>query len=260
MDTSEIRDLYDSCERREAAWPYFRRESTDRTTRMISQNGGNSMVCFSRLTAGDADGAIEAELAYFGALGLDFEWKLYSHDAPGDLKERLAAHGFAVGEEEAIMALDLEALPPALMEESPHDLRRVVDDRLFDDFVSLNLEAWPEDRHSEARFEAMRKTLREEGERMSAYVAYVEGRPVCAARIDFPASSPFASLWGAATLEPYRRRGVYTAMLALRAREAIARGYRFLTIDASPMSRPIVARHGFRLLALSNPCDSPGSP
>jgi hypothetical protein len=27
--------------------------------------------------------------------------------------------------------------------------------------------------------------------------------------------------------------------------EARQRGYRYLTIDASPMSRPIVARHGF---------------
>ena len=62
---------------------------------------------------------------------------------------------------------------------------------------------------------------------------------------------------GGATLEGFRKRGIYTAVLAARAREARERGYRFLTIDASPMSRPIAAKHGFRLLATSNPCDSP---
>ncbi|MCC6192435.1 MAG: hypothetical protein IT318_25685 [Anaerolineales bacterium] len=43
-------------------------------------------------------------------------------------------------------------------------------------------------------------------------------------------------------------RGRYTALLAARAQEARRRGVRYLTIDASPMSRPIVARHGFTYL------------
>ena len=60
--------------------------------------------------------------------------------------------------------------------------------------------------------------------------------------------SQFAGLWSGATLPAYRRRGLYTAVLAVRVQEAIRRGYHFLTIDASPMSRPIVARHGFQLL------------
>ena len=258
LEISAILEQYDLCERREAAFPYYKREQTDKTTRMISLGGADSMISWSALSSDDADEAIEGELGFFKALGSPFEWKLYSHDRPGDLKARLAARGFSIGEDEAIMALDLEELPEALLAQSPHDLRRVSDDRVFADFVELNTKAWPEDRHSEARFETIRKTLFEAGDRMSAYVAYVDGLPVCAARVDFPSASPFASLWGAATLEPFRRRGIYSAILGIRAREAIARGYRFLTIDASPMSRPIVARHGFRLLAISNPCDSPG--
>jgi hypothetical protein len=43
-------------------------------------------------------------------------------------------------------------------------------------------------------------------------------------------------------------------VLAARVQEATARGYRFVTIDASPMSRPIVARHGFRLLTMAWAC------
>jgi GNAT superfamily N-acetyltransferase len=256
MDIETIRELYDRHERREAAFPRCRREASGKTVRMISlEAGGHSFVIHSSLGAGEADAAIEEELRCFRGLGLRFEWKLYSHDRPADLKERLAAHGFRIGEDEAIMALELEGLPPELAREHPHDLRRVADEAGLRDYAAVNAAAWPED--AEVWMEAIARTLREEPERLSAWVAYVEGKPVCAARVDFPAHSPFASLWGGATLEPFRRRGIYTAMLAARAREAIGRGYRFLTIDASPMSRPIVTRHGFRLLSISNPCDSP---
>ena len=44
----------------------------------------------------------------------------------------------------------------------------------------------------------------------------------------------------------------------VRVQEAIERGYRFLTIDTSPMSRPIVARHGFRLLTYARDCEWKG--
>ncbi|MCB0228061.1 MAG: GNAT family N-acetyltransferase, partial [Anaerolineae bacterium] len=64
---------------------------------------------------------------------------------------------------------------------------------------------------------------------------------------------PFASLWGGSTLAGYRKQGYYTALLAVRLQEAIQRGARFLTIDASPMSRPIVQRFGFRQITTA--CD-----
>ncbi|HAP44245.1 MAG: hypothetical protein A2087_02095 [Spirochaetes bacterium GWD1_61_31] len=264
MTSIEIRDLYDHYERLGAAYPGYRREVGERTARMVSldrdpaggSEAGHDFLIHSRLDAANADAAIVAELAWFAALGHRFEWKLYSHDQPLDLKARLAAHGFAIGGDEAIMALELDSLPPLLRAVSGHDIRQVGCGASLDDYRAVNDQAWPDDA---AWLATMARILREQPQRMSAWVAYVEDRPVCAARIDFPEVSPFASLWGGATLEPYRKRGIYTAILAARAREAIDRGYRFLTIDASPMSRPIAARYGFQLLAISNPCDSPGS-
>jgi len=256
LDDRDILELYDRHERREAAYPRSRRETTDRVVRMIDLDpDGHHCVIHSRLTEADADAAIEGELAYFRALGRNFEWKLYSHDKPANLKARLAAHGFSIGGDEALMVLELDRLPPALAAGHPHDVRRVVDERGIADYAAVNAETWPED-HA-VWVESVAATLREAPERISVWVAYAEGRPVCAARIDFPERSSFASLWGGATLEGYRGRGIYTAILAARTKEAIGRGYRFLTIDASPMSRPIVAKLGFRLLAITNPCDSP---
>lgn len=253
MNSSKILELYDKYERMQALYPNYKREETGVTTRLISLAGGHNVVIHSSLTEDTADAAIQEELDYFKNLNLSFEWKLYSHDRPKDLKSRLAAKGFLIGEDEAIMALELSKLPAMLKVSSHHDIRRVTHDADFQDYVEVNRKTWPHDAQIHDWLEAIRITLRDDSDRMSAYVAYIDGRPVCSARIDFPKTSPFASLWGGATLEPYRKRGIYTAILAIRAQEAIARGYKFLTIDASPMSRSIVARHGFQLLSISNP-------
>ncbi len=258
VNTSEMLELYDRYERLEADYIRCRREKAGKILRMISLDPrGHSFVIHSDLSEADADAVIDGELSYFSKLGLRFEWKLYSHDRPADLKLRLASHGFTVGDDEAVMALNLGNLPPDLVADHTHDVRKVVDAKGLEDYAAVNAEAWPGD--NGIWMKVIADTLRDEPDRMSAWVAYAEGKPVCAARIDFPERSPFASIWGGATLEPYRKRGIYTAVLAARAKEAIARGYRFLSIDASPMSRPIVERQGFRLLAISNPCDSPES-
>ena len=65
---------------------------------------------------------------------------------------------------------------------------------------------------------------------------------------------PAGGLWGGSTLPDYRKQGLYTGLLAVRAREAQARGRRFLTVDASPMSRPILERFGFVTIAMATEC------
>lgn len=256
MTTNEIRALYDEYERKGADYPGYRRVETELTIRMVNDDeDGHNCLVYSSLGDGNADAAIDGELAYFRGLKRSFEWKLYSHDEPADLKARLAARGFSIGEDEAIMALELAELPPELAMANLVDARRVTDEEGLAAYAALDALTWPDDHEKYMR--ELARNFREEPDRQSLWLAYIDGTPACAARIDFPPRSPFASLWGGATLEAYRERGAYTVLLAARAKEAIARGYRFLTIDASPMSRPIVARRGFRLLSISNPCDSP---
>ncbi len=89
---------------------------------------------------------------------------------------------------------------------------------------------------------------------VSIYISYQEQQPASAAWIFFHAGSSFASLWGGATLPQFRNQGHYSLLLAARAQEARARGFSLLTVDASPMSRPILEKHGFQYLASSTPC------
>jgi predicted acetyltransferase len=89
---------------------------------------------------------------------------------------------------------------------------------------------------------------------MSVYVAYIDAQPASAAWSFFPKHSQFASLWGGSTVSAFRKQGLYTALLAVRAQEARDRQVKFLTVDASPMSRPILEKFGFERIAYSYPC------
>jgi GNAT superfamily N-acetyltransferase len=68
-------------------------------------------------------------------------------------------------------------------------------------------------------------------------------------------------MWGGGTLPAWRGRGIYRALVAYRAGLAAARGYRYLQVDASPDSRPILERLGFVRLARTTPYIwEPGAP
>ena len=61
-------------------------------------------------------------------------------------------------------------------------------------------------------------------------------------------------MWGGSTVSEFRNQGLYTALLATRAQEARLRGVRYLTVDASPMSRPILEKFRFEMISTSWPC------
>ena len=77
------------------------------------------------------------------------------------------------------------------------------------------------------------------------YVAYCAGEPVSAARLEMPRAGEFAGLYGGGTVPKHRGRGIYRALVELRASVARECGYRYLTVDAADTSLPILRRMGF---------------
>ena len=77
--------------------------------------------------------------------------------------------------------------------------------------------------------------------------------PVSAARIEFVPGTDFAGLWGGSTVPQWRGKGIFRALVAYRADRAAARGYKYLQVDASQMSRPILKRLGFTPVASTTP-------
>jgi len=92
---------------------------------------------------------------------------------------------------------------------------------------------------------------------IAAVIAMAGDTPVSAGRVDFPAGGDFASIWGGGTLPAWRGRGIFRSLVAYRAALAHDRGYRYLHVDASPDSRPILRRLGFAELAETTPYQYP---
>ncbi|MCZ6785902.1 MAG: N-acetyltransferase [Planctomycetota bacterium] len=256
MDLAELRALYDEDQRKHLRCPGMRREETPRTVRYVNTISGSGAVLFSALDEKSADDAIREEIAAFERYGQSFEWKLYSHDEPVDIRARLAAHGFRIGDAEVIVVLETGALPERLAGLVTHDIRRLRDPDALDDIIAVRRE---DDDHGWT-VDQLREELRREPDQLSIYVAYDGDVPVAAGWTRFAARSPFASLWGGTTRETHRRHGFYSSLLAVRAQEAAERGARFLTVDAGPMSLPILKRLGFRELAVSYPCTLDSTP
>jgi GNAT superfamily N-acetyltransferase len=66
-----------------------------------------------------------------------------------------------------------------------------------------------------------------------------------AGRLHPVAGTAFAGIWGGATVPRWRRRGVYRALTAARARSALRRGATLIHSDSTEDSRPILERYGF---------------
>ena len=78
MDVTLARRLFDEQLRRGTQpSPTTRVDRTDQVVREVSLGSdGWAAVVWSDLDGGAADGAIEAQLAYFAGIGRRFEWKL----------------------------------------------------------------------------------------------------------------------------------------------------------------------------------------
>lgn len=257
MEREDMLALFDREQRIEIVYPDARRERGSHVIRHMSETGDRHFILYSDLRGADVDAVIAEEQAYFGPLG-EVEWKVYEHDEPSDLRQRLAARGFEVEDEETVLVLDVQdrgrwaaaarALAGLPEEVSVQRLQSVAQ---LAQVRSVEERVWQEDfGWLEERLGADMAVT----DYLSVYVAAVDGQPACAGWIYFHPHSQFATLYGGSTMPEHRRRGLYTAVLAARLREAAKRGYGFVTTDASVMSRPILERSGLEALTRTWPC------
>ncbi|MFK0042669.1 GNAT family N-acetyltransferase [Streptomyces sp. NPDC090741] len=258
MDADElanVRAAYDREMRRDALpdTAGARVEHAGAVVRQTAAGPGWNGVLWSDLDAGTADAEIAAQVAYFAGQGAgEFEWKLYGHDRPADLGDRLRAAGFVPEPAETLMVGRVDELA-SLPAEPPEGitLRTVTDEAGVDLMMDVHARAFgtarPAIRH------LLLTLLRDEPETLAAVVAMAGHTPVSAARMEMRPGSAFAGLWGGGTLPQWRGRGIYRLLVAHRARIAAARGIRYLQVDASPDSRPILDRLGFATLGTTVP-------
>lgn len=256
METAAVLAAFDEqMRRRPKAGPAERVEVDERVTRVVSRSGGWNGVVWSDLTEADADAVIAAQIRRFACAGLPWEWKQYSYDRPADLPGRLQAAGFVPDPAEAVLVAEIAGLalepdPPAGVELVP-----VTGQGAADALVAVHDEVFGGSHDAIGR--AVLQGLGMQPSPVAAVIAMAGGIPVSAGRVEFPEESDFASIWGGGTLPAWRGRGVFRSLVAYRAALALERGYRYLHVDASSESRPILQRLGFAEIAETTPYQYP---
>ena len=217
-------------------------------------------IFWSGLDESNADAAIAAAVAYFAARGTGFEWKHHGYDTPGDLPQRLRAAGFVPDEEETLVVGEVVEVRARLAgKPAPVDvtvrLLREDDDGRTADWASigqLSEAVWGNDPADHIRELAAEQE--NDPSSISVWLAEApDGTVVSAGWVRFHEGTEFASMWGGSTLAEWRGRGIYQALVARRADEAAGRGFRYLQVDCSPDSRPILERLGMQALTSTTP-------
>jgi GNAT superfamily N-acetyltransferase len=217
----------------------------------------------------DLDALIARQRDVFAARDEAVEWKTRAHDEPADLCERLVTAGFVPEEPETVVIALVDDLvdeeqvatpqPDGVVireVDAPEDMRRIADMEgqvwredhawLGDELVGM-MAAVPRLTHVFVAEAAQR------GDAGDTSPGAQQGDVVSAGWVTFAPGSQFAGLWGGSTLAPWRGRGIYRALVAARARLARDHGVRYLQVDASDDSRPILERLGFVAITTTTP-------
>lgn len=236
MDVRRLLALFDEEVRcNPIALPGFTVERTGSVTRL---SGPFNFVTWWELTDDDAAAAVAAQAAAVRSRVEGLHWRIYSHDRPPTLPDRLAESGFSANPPGTLMFLDLASVPDV-----PHDLdvQRVSSSAQLDDFMLTGTLAFGEPEPWRRAAYASRL----DDPDLGIFVGYVEGKPAGSARLELVEGRRFGQLFGGGVIPEYRGRGLYRALVAVRSAEARRRGVRYLSTEARSTSRPILERMGF---------------
>ncbi len=196
------------------------------------------------------DALIARQREFFAARGEAVEWKTRGHDRPSGIPERLLAAGFVPEPQETVLvglAKNLAAGPPVLPQGVT--ITQVTEETGIRRIAALESEVWGEDWSWLVDDLLARLRLGH----TTVFAAEAGGRVVSAAWLVLKPGTEFGGLWGGSTLGPWRGRGLYRALVGRRAALAAELGVRYLQVDASDESRPILERLGLVPVTTTTP-------
>jgi GNAT superfamily N-acetyltransferase len=199
----------------------------------------------------DLDALITEHRDFFAQRGESVEWKTRGHDNPADLPAHLLAAGFVPEDQETVVIGLAEQMAAEPTLAGGVTLREVHGREDFERIGAMESEVWDADFSWIA--EDLETQVRSSPNEIAVLVAEAGGQVVSAAWLVLKPGTEFAGLWGGSTLRTWRRRGIYRALVARRAQLALARGVRYLQVDASDDSKPILLRLGFRAVTTTTP-------
>ena len=198
------------------------------------------------VTGAELDRLIARQRDYFARRGEAVGWQTRAHDEPTDLTARLRAAGFVPQEERTVLIGLTAELATAPVLPGGVVLRWVTADDDIHRIAALQSAVWGQDWSWLAENLIGRIAAAPDG--IAVLAAEAGGEVVSAGWLAFfgPGADSFARLLGGSTLPQWRGRGIYRALVAARAQRAAARSVKYLQVDASDDSAPILRRLGFR--------------
>lgn len=263
LDVAELLAAYDGqlrAKEPEGPEPGVRMERDGPLLRVVGRKSGG-FITYRDLDGldGDAlDELIARQVRFFAERNECFEWKLHGHDEPARLPERLRVAGFVPEEVETVVIAESAKIAAEPRVPAGINLREVTARTDFDRIGAFEAAVWG-DPHAWLG-EALALERSTDPKKLTVLVAEHDDAIVCACWVRFVEHTDFATFWGGATLPAWRGRGIYRATVAHRANLAARRGFRYIEVDASAESRPILERLGFVALTTTTPFIwSPGS-
>lgn len=231
---------------------------------LITFPGGRGFVTYPHLGGADTTAVrrmvVEALDHYRADPGItQVEWKTRGHDHAPGLHEALLDHGFVPDDPESIMIGEARMLAVDVPLPRGVTLRRITEKPDVRAMVVMQNEVFGSNEFVEE--ETIGALVRRAADRdgdgnrdgMELWVAEADGRVVGAGRLEPVPGTDFAGIWGGATLEEWRGRGIYRALTAARARTALALGHTLINSDSTEYSRPILERSGFLKVSTTTP-------
>jgi hypothetical protein len=194
--------------------------------------------------------AVQATLAFFAEHGEAFEWKTYSHDHPA-LVPALRRHGLRPEATETVLIGQTSSFTTAGEPPVGIELRQVQEKADLERIATLQSEVWDEDWSWLA--DDLGGRIQSGPENIAIWIAEADGQAVSTAWLVRLPGTEFGGLWGGSTLEAWRHRGIYRSLVAVRAQAAEQLGIRYLWVDASDDSGPILQRLGMIAVATTTP-------
>jgi GNAT superfamily N-acetyltransferase len=226
--------------------------------RLVTFAGGRGFVTYRDLGGADADAVrrlVAAALAHYQAESEinRVEWKTRGHDHAPGLHETLLDNGFVPDEPESIMIGEARRLAVDVRLPEGVTLRRVSEDADVRAMSAMSAEVFgdPVPEGVAVANALLRRLSFDDG--MELWVAEADGQIVSAGRLEPVRETEFAGIWGGATRQEWRGRGIYRALTAARARSALRMGKTLITSDSTEYSRPILERSGLVKVSTTTP-------
>jgi hypothetical protein len=214
-------------------------------------DGSECRIVHAHCTADEIENVIRDEISRADARNYTLEWKVYGHDGPPNLRDSLLAAGFEPGDLESLLVLAVNETTVAALDAPAYEIKRVRDAEGLNAVAEISREIGR--RNVEEEQHRLAEILRDTPDEMSVHVAYVDGEPAACGRINFGENSDFAELAGGRTKTIHRNRGLFTALVASRLREARERSRTHVFVDALPTAEPILTKRGFEFLTHTQP-------